>query len=236
MSPRKRLKSTNTDRAVKGKLIKELVKELPNTNFIPIVERLGRMNKDGNAKAEDDFLFPKMLGSFMPWDIKRLPLADKKERYLKVLNATMGNHSMSLFYCCWTQDEFEEILDKRFKKQITLARAVLADRVTYIMHRAMGLIHTKREVEPMNNQVLTAMSRVAEKLNEKNELQESSKGYKLVIEGLEDVPVEAPRGEVKPRALVMPKRGGTEKGLVVFPSGPPPEAPKAPEAPGKAAT
>lgn len=230
MRPSRKLKCTNTDKAVKGKLIKDLVNELPNTNFVPLVDRIGKVSKNPGMKAEDDFLFPKMLGSFSPFEIRKLPLADLRERYLKVLNATMGNHSMSLFYCCWTQDQFEDALDKKFKKQITLARAALADRVTYIMHRAMGLIHTHRETEPLNNQVLTAMSRVAEKLNEKNELQESSKGYKLVIEGLEDVPVEAPRGEVKPRALVMPKRGGTEKGAVVFPEAPGAEVPEPPEA------
>jgi len=157
----------------------------PATGEKPLFAELGdNRPKSAGFKLEDDFLFPPMLGAFVPSTVRKLPLDDLRARYLKVLNATMGNHSMSLFYCDWTQEQFEAALNARFKKQIKSARSQLADRVTYMMHRAMGLIKSERS-EVANTQVIAAMARVAEKLNERNEMQESTKGYKLIIEGLE---------------------------------------------------
>ncbi len=136
-------------------------------------------------KVARDFLFPPMPGAFYPSVIRKLPVEKRRERYLKVLGATMGNHSIALFYCAWTHEDFEEALNAKFRKAIATAKSQLADRATFIMHRNMGLIDSAEEIGPINAQVTSALSKVVESLKAKDVEQESGGGFKLVVEGLD---------------------------------------------------
>lgn len=138
-----------------------------------------------NFKVARDFLFPPMPGAFCPSVIRKLPVEKLRERYLKVLGATMGNHSISLFYCAWTQEQFEEALNAKFRKQIAQAKSQLADRATFIMHKSMGLIADGAEIGAVNAQVSSALAKVVESLKAKDVEQESGGGFKLVVEGLD---------------------------------------------------
>lgn len=141
-------------------------------------------SSDAISKSIEDFLYPPMPGAFRVYDIRRRSLEDLKDRYIKVLSATMGVHSAALFYCCWTQDQFEAVLDDEFKKRILQTRAQLADRATFIMYKGMGLVGGKNnEVAPS---VTAAMAKVVEKMAENSDaIMESGKGYKLIVEGLD---------------------------------------------------
>lgn len=136
------------------------------------------------SKDIDDFLYPPMPGSFRVYDIRRKPLDFLKDRYIKVLKATMGIHSAALFYCCWTQDKFEEVLDDDFKKRILQTRAELADRATFIMYKGMGLIGGgDADVAPS---VTASMAKVVEKMAESSaQDMVQKKGMRLVVEGLD---------------------------------------------------
>lgn len=138
-----------------------------------------------NLRAARDFLFPPMPGAFSPDVVKAMDIADLRKRYIQVLSATMGNHSVAMFYCCWTQDEFEDALNGRFKKAISNAKSALADRAMFIMHRSMGLIDSAEEIGPINAQVSAALAKVVEKLKEKDVDQETGGGFRLVVEGLD---------------------------------------------------
>lgn len=132
------------------------------------------------------FLFPQLPAAFTAWEIRKLPVEDLKNRYIKVLSATMGNHSIALFYCCWEQDQFEAVLDAAFKKRIRQTKAQLADRASFIMHQAMGLVTVEDGITtPASPQATSAMAKVVEKLNERGEQEETGKGFKLIVEGLE---------------------------------------------------
>lgn len=142
-------------------------------------------DSNADAKRAKDFLFPKMPGAFRPAIIRKKPLNWLRGRYIKVFSATMGNHSMALFYCCWTQEQFEEAMDARFKRQIQIAKSALADRATFIMHKSMGLIADDAEIGPVNAQVSSALAKVVEKLKEKDADQETGGGFKVVVDGLD---------------------------------------------------
>ena len=139
-------------------------------------------------KDVEDFLYPKMLGGFDPYKIRKLSLAEQRARYLKVYSATMGNHSLSLFYCCWTPEKFEAALDANFARSINHVKATLADRATYIMHKNMGLVRGADDESGNRTMVpgiVSAVAKVVEKLNERTEHAAAGKGYKLIVEGLE---------------------------------------------------
>lgn len=149
-----------------------------------------RPNGDVNYdKRERDFLFPRMPGPFRPALIRKLPVEVLRARYIQVLSATMGNHSMGLFYCDWTQDQFEAALNAKFRKQIALARSMLADRAQFILHKTMGLIRSADDDEgsrTMNPTVTSAMAKVVDSLRSNEMIRESaSRGFKLVVEGLD---------------------------------------------------
>lgn len=141
--------------------------------------------KSPGMKMARDFLYPPMPGAFQPSVIRKLPVEKLRERYLKVLGATMGNHSISLFYCAWTQEQFEEALNAKFRKAIAQAKSQLADRATFIMHKSMGLIADGAEIGAVNAQVSSALAKVVESLKAKDVEQESGGGFKLVVEGLD---------------------------------------------------
>lgn len=152
-----------------------------------------------------DFLFPPMPGAFQPSVIRKLPVGDRRDRYLKVLNATMGNHSMSLFYCDWSQAQFEAALNDDFKNRIMLAKSQLADRVEFIMNQGLGLIPNGVVADSPSYQITAALVKIAERLNERGQQQEAGKGYKLVIEGLERNKTGLPSA---PEAKRLPQRDG----------------------------
>lgn len=182
------------------KIVPPHVQVMGKMHHIPSVgpgpgERRGKRKKNwprpegeaptGSYKATRDFLFPPMPGAFQPSEVRKMPLEELRDRYIKVLSATMGNHSMSLFYCSWDQEQFEDALNAKFKKRIMIAKSQLADRATFIMHQGLGLIATADGGAPPASQVTAALAKVVEKFNERGEQQEAGKGYKLVIEGLE---------------------------------------------------
>jgi len=136
-------------------------------------------------KQARDFLFPPMPGAFSPSRVRKMSVDDLRKRYIQVLSATMGNHSASLYYCCWSQDQFEAALSAKFKKDIARAKAQLADRATFIMHKSMGLIADGAEIGPVNAQVTSALAKVVESLKAKDVDQETGGGFKLVVEGLD---------------------------------------------------
>lgn len=138
-----------------------------------------------DAKRAKDFLFPKMPGAFRPYNVRKMTMDQLRGRYINVLSATMGNHSMALFYCCWTQDQFDAAMNPRFKRQIQIAKSQLADRATFIMHKSMGLIADGAEIGAVNAQVSSALAKVVEKLREKDVEQETGGGFKLIVEGLD---------------------------------------------------
>lgn len=136
-----------------------------------------------NAKQTKDFIFPKMPGPFRPSTVRKLPMDKLRGRYITVLSASMGNHSLALFYCCWTQDQFDAAMNPRFRRQIEIAKSQLADRATFIMHRNLGLI--EGEVGAGNSQVTSVLSKVIENLRAKEADQDTGGGFKLVVEGLD---------------------------------------------------
>lgn len=136
-------------------------------------------------KELDHFLYPAMPAAFSPYEIKKWPVDKLRERYLHVLSATMGNHSIALFYCCWAQEQFEAAAESvKFRKAIERTRAQLADRATFLMHRGMGLIRAENSGPP-NMQVSAALAKVVESLKAKDVEQESGGGFSLVVEGLD---------------------------------------------------
>lgn len=135
------------------------------------------------AKQTKDFIFPKMPGPFRPTIIRKLPMDKLRGRYITVLSASMGNHSLALFYCCWTQEQFDAAMNPRFRRQIEIAKSQLADRATFIMHRNLGLI--EGEVGAGNSQVTSVLSKVIENLRAKEADQDTGGGFKLVVEGLD---------------------------------------------------
>lgn len=151
---------------------------------------VGEMRGNGaepppRGKIARDFLYPPMPGAFQPSVIRKLPVEKLRERYLKVLGATMGNHSIALFYCDWSQEQFEAALNLKFRKAIAIAKSQLADRATFIMHKSMGLIADGEEIGPVNAQVTSALAKVVESLKAKDVEQESGGGFKLIVEGLD---------------------------------------------------
>lgn len=146
----------------------------------------------------DKYLFPRLPAAFHKWKIKQYPVEKLRDRYIKVLEATMGNHSIALFYCVWTQDQFEKALNPTFKKRILAAKAQLADRASFIMHRGMGLIKTDADDKALPPTVTAAMAKVVESLNNKEELhRDSGKSFKLIVEGL-DRAKSVPRSDPPP--------------------------------------
>lgn len=139
----------------------------------------------GPYKSINNFLYPPLPGKFYPSRIRKMGDESRKERYLDVFASSMGNHSVSLYYCAWTQDEFEAALDDKFKRNIAQVRAQLADRATFIMHRGMGLVERDKDVKDMPA-VTASMAKVVEALSAKDDsLQATGKGFKLVVEGLD---------------------------------------------------
>lgn len=146
-------------------------------------------SKDPRRGAES-FLYPEMPKALTPGAVRKWSPEKRMGRYLEVYLATMGNHSMALFYCCWDQEEFDGLIAAfpQFARQITNSRAQLADRATFLMHRGMGLVKIGDEERPSTNlQVSSAMARVVEGLRARHEPQNGfkQKGFKLVVEGLE---------------------------------------------------
>lgn len=156
---------------------------MPAPGEQPHVEPEGPTRNGRNSVNR--FLYPQLPASFLAWEIRKMSLDELRARYLKVLNASMGNHSMSMFYCCWEQEQFEAALDAKFKKQILLAKARLLDRATYILHKACGLVKSDPWAEDPTANAVT-VSRVVDKLYEtRSETSSSGEGFKLTVEGLD---------------------------------------------------
>lgn len=137
-------------------------------------------------KRLDSFLYPPLPAAFAPYEVKKFPLSKLRERYLSVLSATMGNHSIALFYCCWTHAQFVAALTDNFKKDIAITMSQLADRATFLMHRGMGLVKTDDDVAGVpTGSAASALAKVVENLKAKDVEQESGGGFKLVVEGLD---------------------------------------------------
>ncbi len=136
----------------------------------------------GGYKTDKDFLFPKLPGAFVPSKIRQMPLEWLKERYLLVLDASMGNHSMALFYCCWDEDQFQAVVDDGFRVLISRTMTKLADRAAFIMHRGIGLVEGGDADTPA---VTAVMAKVVAELNAGQTVAENAKrSYKLTVDGL----------------------------------------------------
>lgn len=150
-------------------------------------------DRDAGFKDLLDFLYPPMPGKFSPYWVRKKPVEWLQDRYLNVLAASLGNHSIALFYCCWSRDQFEKVLeaDPTFQARIDEVRERLADRATFIMHRGMGLISERTvggaELSPTPPVVTAALAKVVEKMSEKaaGSAPKRARGRKLVIEGLD---------------------------------------------------
>lgn len=150
----------------------------------PPIEELG--DKSPEAKRTRDFLFPKMPDAFRPSNVRKMTIDQLRARYITVLSATMGNHSMSLFYCCWTQEQFDVAYESvKFQRAIARAKSQLADRATFIMHRGLGLIEGTLDQGGPNTQVTAALAKVIESLRAKEVEKEGGGGFEVVVKGLD---------------------------------------------------
>lgn len=137
-------------------------------------------------KRLDNFLYPPLPAAFAPYEVRKFPLDKLRERYLSVFSATMGNHSIALFYCCWTHEQFVAALSDNFKKDIAVTKSQLADRATFLMHRGMGLVKTDEDVAGVpTGSAAATLAKVVEKLKESDAELETGGGFKLVIDGLD---------------------------------------------------
>lgn len=136
------------------------------------------------TKTDQDFLFPKMPGPFRPVQIRKKSVEWLRDRYLQVMSATMGNHSTALFYCCWTQEQFDNAMDDEFASRIVRVKSELADRATLIMLRGVGLVDggDSGKIAPT---VTAVMAKVVEGLREKGEKEGPKRGFRLVVDGLD---------------------------------------------------
>ena len=154
-------------------------------------------------KGADAFLYPLMPGSFAPSRVRKMAVGVLRERYLQVFAASMGNHSLSKFYCQWSQEQFEAAINPAFEKALEQARSELADRASLIMMRGMGLVGEGGATVPPT--VTAAMAKVVENMkNPDGTLGAPKKAYKLTVNGLAQSlqagPVVARRGPGRPRA------------------------------------
>ena len=128
-----------------------------------------------------------MLGRFWKKEIRQLPPEKRRARYLQIFLASVGNHSVSLYYCVWSQEEFEAALSPGFQKEIRAARAQMADRTTFILHRALGLIKDEKGgLAPATN--AQALAKVVDKLSDASSAYDDAggdDGFKLVVKGLD---------------------------------------------------
>ena len=148
-------------------------------------------------KSEDAFLFPLMPGSFAPSEVRKLHIDVLRDRYIQVFSASMGNHGLSKFYCCWSEEQFLAAVDEKFEKRLAAARSDLADRASLIMMRGMGLVGGGDATTPPT--VTAAMAKVVENMkNPDGTVGLPRKAYKLTVNGLarptpSAVPPSAPR-------------------------------------------
>lgn len=137
----------------------------------------------GPGKAVEHFLYPSLPGMFQPCQVRKLPLEKLRSRYIQVFSASMGNHSVAKFYCCWNEVQFQAARTAGFDAQIEETRVQLADRAKYIMYQGMGLVASEKPATPP--QITAAMAKVVESLGSTAvESKRAKKGYKLVVDGL----------------------------------------------------
>jgi hypothetical protein len=148
---------------------------------------------NGGGKAVEHFLYPTLPGTFQPWEVRKLPLEKLRARYIQAFSASMGNHSVAKFYCCWAEVQFQAARTQAFDAQIEETRVQLADRAKYIMYQGMGLVASEKPATPP--QITAAMAKVVESLGSTaTESKRAKKGYKLVVDGLARPPVSPPPG------------------------------------------
>ncbi len=139
------------------------------------------------SKDYSSFLHPRIPGKFMPDAIKRKSLPWLKARYLKVFNATMGNHSMALFYCAWKPARFREVLaaDQEFETAIADAKAEIADRAAFMLYKGLGLIAGEEGSHEPTPQTGAVLAKIVESMAEKAPVKEvKKKSFKLTVSGL----------------------------------------------------
>ena len=145
----------------------------------------------GAGKAVEHFLYPSLPGLFEPRRVRKMPLEKLRARYIQCFSASMGNHSVAKFYCCWSEVQFQAARTVGFDAQIEETRVQLADRAKYIMYQGMGLVASEKPATPP--QITAAMAKVVEGLSGSAvEAKKAKKGYKLVVDGLARPPVTPP--------------------------------------------
>ena len=145
----------------------------------------------GVGKAVEHFLYPALPGMFQPYQVRQMPLEKLRARYIQSFSASMGNHSVAKFYCCWSEVQFQAARTAAFDAQIEETRVQLADRAKYIMYQGMGLVASEKPATPP--QITAAMAKVVESLGSTaTESKRAKKGYKLGVDGLARPPVTPP--------------------------------------------
>ncbi len=156
-------------------------------------------------KGIDAFLYPLMPGSFQPSEVRKLHIDVLRDRYIQVFSASMGNHGLAKFYCCWSEEQYEAAVDEKFEKRLAAARSDLASRAALIMHRGMGLVAGAEGAEAIPPTVTAAMAKVVENMTGDGGVKGlPRKAYKLTVNGLQQ-PTPGPlsparRGPGRPRA------------------------------------
>ena len=74
-----------------------------------------------------------------------------------------------------------------FKKRIEWARAQVADRAAYLMHKTLGLVKNEAGFTPPTNSA-AALAKVVANLRARREKPGAGSGYTVVVEGLERGP------------------------------------------------
>ncbi len=171
----------------------------------PGFDRAGVARDPSGAKGIHDFLYPKMPAPFLPSRVVRFPIAQLKDRYIQVFAATMGNHSIALFYCVWTPDRFEAVVtaDPVFGRRIEAERARLVDRATFLLNKNIGLVCNEAGETPggIGSGSATLAKVVGDLKAATSESKGKKKGYKLTVDGLARPVVGAlPPGAAEPPA------------------------------------
>lgn len=161
-------------------------------------------------KGIDAFLYPLMPGSFQPSEVRKLHIDILRDRYIQVFSASMGNHGLAKFYCCWSEEQYEAAVDEKFEKRLAAARSDLASRAALIMHRGMGLVAGAEGAEAVPPTVTAAMAKVVENMTGDGGVKGlPRKAYKLTVNGLArpaaSEPVVAKRGPGRPKREAPPE-------------------------------
>jgi hypothetical protein len=143
-----------------------------------------------------DWLYPKMPKHLAQSQIRPKSREWLLDRYIQVYSASMGNHSVSRFYCHWTMADYEAetAADPAFAEAIRNESLNIADRAKYLLHEGLGLLTCVDEAAPITNTAaLNILARLEGELRERGEIEAdrreqaktSGRRRAVFVEGLE---------------------------------------------------